>query len=120
MQTITTNYLGATNFKGSRIIAKASGSTARAVVSYDSGLSDEAAHLEGVKALCSKMGWTGELIGGHTQEGMVWVFVAGLSPRIILPNSEYSCKVCGRVGSKHGHYDATDPSTHQFVAGEVK
>lgn len=115
MQTITTKYVGPSNVRGSRIIAKASGNNTRSIVSYDCGLSDQGAHLEAVKSLCAKLGWTGEMIGGHSKDGMVWVFVADLSPRIILPNSS-----CGKSGPNHGHYDATDPNTHKFVSGEVR
>jgi hypothetical protein len=85
MQTITTKYVGPSNVRGSRIIATASGNKARSIISYNCALSSEDAHMEGVKALCAKLNWTGEMIGGHTENGMVWVFVAGLSPRIILP-----------------------------------
>lgn len=60
------------------------------------------------------------MIGGHSKDGMVWVFVADLSPRIILPNSSYRCAVCGKSGPNHGHYDATNPNTHKFVSGEVR
>ena len=76
MQTIETKYVGPSNVKGSRIIAT-SASGKRAIVSYDSALSSEDAHMVGVKALCAKLDWHGKLAGGHTKNGMVWVFVHG-------------------------------------------
>lgn len=84
MPTIFTKYVGPSNTKGSRIIATASGNNFRAIVSYNSALSSEDAHIEGVKALCSKLNWHGELIGGHTKDGMVFVFVDGSSPRVTV------------------------------------
>jgi hypothetical protein len=74
MQVIFTKYIGPSNFKGARIIATASGNKVRAIVSYDSALSSEDAHLNGVKALCGKLNWSGKLVAGHTKDGMVWVF----------------------------------------------
>lgn len=74
MQTIHTKYVGPSNVRGSRIIATASGSKARIIVSCDLAASSEDAHIEGAKALCAKMDWHGTMIGGHTKDGMVFVF----------------------------------------------
>jgi hypothetical protein len=84
MQTITTKYVGPSNVKGSRIIATASGNKTRAIVSYDNALNSEDAHKQAVLALAGKLEWHGELIGGHTKDGLVWVFIDDMSPRITL------------------------------------
>jgi len=81
MQTIETKYVGATNYRGSRIIATASGNSIKFTVSYDSGQPDENMHKTAAIGLCNKVGWEGEMIGGHTKHGMVWVFTDRLSPR---------------------------------------
>lgn len=75
MQTISTKYVGPSNTKGSRIIAT-SASGHRLTISYDSSLSSEDAHAKAAKALRDKLNWTKEMIGGHTKDGMVWVFPA--------------------------------------------
>jgi hypothetical protein len=75
MQTISTKYVGPSNTKGSRIIATTAWVHHRLTISYDSSLSSEDdAHAKAAQALRDKMGWSGEMIGGHTKDGMVWVF----------------------------------------------
>jgi hypothetical protein len=81
MQTIETKYVGATNYKGSRIIASASGSSAKVTIPYDSGQADENMHVTAAIMLCNKLNWEGKMIGGHSKQGMVWVFDEALSPR---------------------------------------
>jgi hypothetical protein len=76
MQTITTKYLGATNFKGSRIKATNSSLLAASVtIGYDWGLGLDGNHKKAAKKLKTKLNWHGKLYGGHTESGMVWVFV---------------------------------------------
>ena len=75
MQTITTTYHGPTNFRGSRITAKASGTPGSVTVSYDYG-SDKEGHMQAAFQLREKLGWVGEMVGGDTAKGMVWVFTA--------------------------------------------
>jgi hypothetical protein len=76
MQTIITKYVGPTNTKGSRIIATTACGRQRLTIPYDSSLSFEDAHAKAVQAMLDKMEWSGEMIGGHTKDGMVWVFPA--------------------------------------------
>jgi hypothetical protein len=78
MQTISTKYVGPTNYRGSRIIAT-SASGRKITVSYDPAVSSESAHMNGVIALAEKLGWKGTMSGGHTKDGMVWVFAGGYS-----------------------------------------
>jgi hypothetical protein len=114
MQTIETRYVGQSSTRGSKILATASGNKTRVSVSYDSGSSDDHAHALAVKALCDKLGWEGKFVAGHTKRGMVWVFDEGISPRLEVGPAR--CDVCGKRGPDHGHYDATDASTHKFVS----
>ena len=39
--------------------------------------------------------------------------------KIILEIVGYRCARCEKTGPEHGHYDATDPTTHKFVCGEA-
>src|SRR5208282_2036790 len=73
MKAIKTKYKGPTNTRGSRIIASDEDGN-RVTISYPYQLSGEAVHLAAAKALCDKMGWTGDLIGGSLKNGYVFVF----------------------------------------------
>jgi hypothetical protein len=85
MQIIETRYHGSSNSRPARIIATQSGGVKQAVISRDSAPDDDnAAHGEAARVLAGKMDWHGEMIGGHTKDGMVWVFVEDHSPRIHL------------------------------------
>jgi hypothetical protein len=72
MQTISTKYLGATNSKPSRIIAKTS-SGKRISLSYDHALNDDKNHMKAAKELMTRLQWPGRMVGGHTKDGMVFV-----------------------------------------------
>lgn len=74
MKAISTRYKGATDTKGSRIIATDCDGN-RVTISYPHELSGEAVHRAAADALCSKMGWTGQLVGGSTKQGYVFVFI---------------------------------------------
>lgn len=69
---ITTRYMG-----GSRVLATA-GMGRRASTAYDFGLNADKNHARAAEALCKKMDWTGDLIGGTLgdNKGMVWVFTS--------------------------------------------
>ena len=72
MQTISTKYLGATNSKPSRIIAKTS-SGKRISLSFDHALNENQNHMRAAQELMTRLQWSGRMIGGHTKEGMVFV-----------------------------------------------
>lgn len=73
MKAITTKYICATNYRGSRI--KAFDSDGNSVtISYDSELSYEGPYAKAAIALCKKMGWTGKLVSGGTKDGYVFCF----------------------------------------------
>lgn len=75
MKAICTRYLGPTNTRGARIKAYDEDGNS-IVVGYPHHISgNERIHRTAVDALCSKMGWTGRLIGGHIKGGWAFVFV---------------------------------------------
>jgi hypothetical protein len=55
MQAITTKYLGATNFRGSRI--KATCQAGSITVAWDDALDVDANHVKAAKALADKLDW---------------------------------------------------------------
>ncbi len=74
MKAITTKYIGATNTRGSRIVATDCDGN-KATIGYPHELSGEACHRKAADALCEKMGWKGEMIGDGTKDGYAFVFV---------------------------------------------
>lgn len=72
MQFIRTKYHGATNTRGSRIIATTSSGT-RKSFSYDHALNAEANHREAAKMLATNLNWDGQWIAGHGEDGNVYV-----------------------------------------------
>ena len=73
MTAIVTIYHGPTEHKGSRIIADA-GMKRRATVNYDPALNSDENHAAAAQALCLKLGWKGDMIGGGTEYGHAFVF----------------------------------------------
>jgi len=74
-KSIVVRYLGATNFRGSRLVAEADGGN-RITVDYDHGLNHNERYAAAAVALCDKMGWEGDLIqaGGVGNYCAVFVF----------------------------------------------
>lgn len=75
MRAIFTKYLGATEKRGSRIMATDE-ERHRVFIPYDNEFHDTALHRLAARTLCKKMKWKGRIVGGHTKKGMVWVFVS--------------------------------------------
>ena len=73
MQTINVKYLPATNTKGVRIKATCEGGSV--TISRDYGMDIEVDYKTAAIALKDKLGWTGKMVGGHTKEGFIFVFV---------------------------------------------
>jgi hypothetical protein len=73
MKAIRTKYVGPTNTRGARIIAKDEDGN-RVSISYPHELSGEDVYRAAADALCAKMKWPGNLIGGGTKDGYVFVF----------------------------------------------
>lgn len=76
MKAIETHYIGPTNTKGARIVAS-DGYGNRVTISYPYELSGEAVHHKAAVALCEKMKWGGDIIGGATKRGYCFVFTEG-------------------------------------------
>lgn len=74
MKAISTRYLGATDRRGSRIVASDLDGN-RVTIPYPHELSGEAVHRKAAEALCTKMQWTGALAGGATKHGYCFVFL---------------------------------------------
>lgn len=68
MKAIQTRYLGPTNHRGSRITAWAEGGH-RVTIPYPHELSGEAVHRAAAEALCVKLDWPTELVGGGLPNG---------------------------------------------------
>ena len=62
-QAIVTKYLGATNQRGSRIVAECAGG--RIIVPYYSEMNTEENHFHAAMKLAHKMGWYGPRFEGH-------------------------------------------------------
>jgi hypothetical protein len=78
MKAIQTRYLGATNYRGSRIKASAEGVPA-VTIPYPHELDTERAHRSAAAALAARHDWTQKIHGGALPSGdWAWVFVTGL------------------------------------------
>ena len=73
MKAIMTKYIAPTNTKGSRIKAYDCDNNS-ITMPYPYELSGEEVFKASAIALCDKMGWDKELLGGGTKEGYVFVF----------------------------------------------
>ncbi len=76
MQAITTKYLGPTNFKPGRIVARCE--ARRIVVSWDFALDVAANHREAAKELARRLDWHGDWRGGSLPTGG-YAFICGAS-----------------------------------------
>ena len=80
---IRTRYVGATNYRSSRIIADAGDRQSRVTLEYDPALNPTDNHARAAVAVTEKMGWTIALSGGHFtslvggeyRDSHVWVFM---------------------------------------------
>lgn len=75
MKAIATRFVGATDHRGSRIIATDGDN--RLVLPYPHELDGDAAHDAAAVAFCRKLKWTGRLARGGTKTGNVYVFTDG-------------------------------------------
>ncbi len=76
MKAITTKYLGATNFRGSRIKAVAADgdkNPPQVTLAYDHGLNIDENHKKAAIALAWKLDWQGEWVGGSVEHGYCFV-----------------------------------------------
>ena len=75
MTSILTHFVGATNTRGSRIIADA-GMKRRVSIPYPHELSIDQAHRAAAMALCQKFDWHGTLVQGGMERGSAFVFLS--------------------------------------------
>lgn len=71
MEAIITEYRGATDTRGARIVARTS--DRRLTVPYDYSLSDVDLHAIAACQLAQVLGWSGTLYGGSWKRGHVFV-----------------------------------------------
>ena len=75
MQTIITKHLGPTATKRPRVRATTSGGAGSVTLTTCGEWQDDQNHKAAAETLRTKLGWgVGRLFGGHTKDGMVWVF----------------------------------------------
>jgi len=74
MKAIMTKYLGPTNTRGSRIVAS-DGDGNRVTIPYPYALSGEAVYRKAARALCDRMGWNVDMVGGSVKGGYVFVMI---------------------------------------------
>lgn len=73
MQAITTKYLGPTNYRGSRVVAKCQAK--RLTVSWDDALNAEQNYNAAARMLAERLGWHGTWHGGALPDGTGNVYV---------------------------------------------
>lgn len=73
MQAITTKYLGATNHRSSRVVARAQ--ACNITLPWDHALNAEQNHRAAAMALAAKLGWRGTWHGGGLPDSKGYAFV---------------------------------------------
>jgi len=71
-QSIETHYVGPTNYRGSRIIAKTPGAR-RITQNWNYEINEDANHYAAAEALRAKLGWPSIKAGGSTAKGYAFV-----------------------------------------------
>lgn len=72
-QAITTRYIGPSNFRGSRVKAKAAAGSV--TLHWDDALNTEQNHAKAAKALADKLEWSGKYHMGGLPDDRGYVFV---------------------------------------------
>lgn len=62
-----------------RALCKAENARGDSIVVPWNSQDNDQAHRDAALALMEKLGWRGEMVGGTTAKGMVWVFAYGSS-----------------------------------------
>jgi len=78
MQAIRTRYHGATNARGSRIVAKSEGGSI--IMPYNHALNIEGNHAAAARLLLAKMNWSGVYSSGVFDRDYYWVCSGGWAP----------------------------------------
>lgn len=76
MLTITTKYHGPTNTRGARITATDANGE-KVTIPFRYKLNTDEAHTAAARALCEKLGWTGEALRTSGETGYVFVPIIG-------------------------------------------
>lgn len=66
-QSISTRYIGPTNYRGSRVKARSS-SGLSLTLSWDEALDTNANHTKAAEALAVKLKWSGRWVGGDASQ----------------------------------------------------
>jgi hypothetical protein len=88
VKAITTKYHGPTNTRGSRVSASDEDGN-KVSIPYPHELSGEPVHRAAADALLKKMKWDGQLVGGSTSNGYVFVFAT--------PGWSACCRASNRI-----------------------
>ncbi len=72
-QAITTRYVGHTEEHGARVVAKAQ--AGHVIIPWEYSLGHDGNHHAAAVALCKRLGWDGELVGGALPDGTGNVYV---------------------------------------------
>ena len=75
MQAIVTKYVGPTNYRGSRVIAKCEAK--RIAVSWDDALNVDENHRRAAQILATELEWRGRWVGGSLPDNRGYCFVWG-------------------------------------------
>ncbi len=67
MQAIQTYFIGPTNFRGSRVVAKTA--DGRVTLNWDHALNPAGNHRAAARALADRFGWSGEWVRGGLADG---------------------------------------------------
>lgn len=73
-QSISTRYIGPTNYRGSRVKARSS-SGLSLTLEWDDALGIDENHTAAARALASKLGWAGRWVAGGAGDGRGNVYV---------------------------------------------
>lgn len=79
MRTISTKFIAATDTKSKRVKATVCEGTQSVTLLYDHALNADRNHMAAAIALMEKLGWQDRMLGGHTDDGMVFVVDSSLS-----------------------------------------
>jgi hypothetical protein len=87
MKAITTKYLGPTNYRGARVVAKAEGGL-RLAVAWDDTLGVDDNHTIAARMLAEKMEWCGQWCGGGLPDSTGNAYVR-LPISLEIPEDDY-------------------------------
>jgi hypothetical protein len=100
MKAIRTKYYGATNFRGSRIVAS-DGDKNSISISYPHELNADEAHELVAYLLMQKMNWPNQLIGGGFKNDMYWTMIPVIERNAVPAYKTFlmSDSVCARYAA---------------------